>query len=203
MKEKTVTEPSEPATARTEKKKVASSAAREVAYIALGIALITVCAWISIPLGPIPVTLQTFAVPFLGAVLGWKRGLASVVIYFLMGLVGIPVFAGFRAGVAVLFGPTGGYLLGFLVDVILVGVAKLLRLKNRWVRIGVLYGAMILGAVFYFSFGTLWFMTMYKGAGGISLAAALMMCVVPYLAPDAVKAALAALLAVRLERFVK
>ena len=86
---------------------------------------------------------------------------------------------------------------------ILVGVAKLLRLKNRWVRIGVLYGAMILGAVFYFSFGTLWFMTMYKGAGGISLAAALMMCVVPYLAPDAVKAALAALLAVRLERFVK
>ena len=169
MKEKTVTEPSVPATARTEKKKVASSAAREVAYIALGIALITVCAWISIPLGPIPVTLQTFAVPFLGAVLGWKRGLASVVIYFLMGLVGIPVFAGFRAGVAVLFGPTGGYLLGFLVDVILVGVAKLLRLKNRWVRIGVLYGAMILGAVFYFSFGTLWFMTMYKGAGGISL----------------------------------
>ena len=203
MKEKTVTDPSVPATARTEKKKVASSAAREVAYIALGIALITVCAWISIPLGPIPVTLQTFAVPFLGAVLGWKRGLASVVIYFLMGLVGIPVFAGFRAGVAVLFGPTGGYLLGFLVDVILVGVAKLLRLKNRWVRIGVLYGAMILGAVFYFSFGTLWFMTMYKGAGGISLAAALMMCVVPYLAPDAVKAALAALLAVRLERFVK
>ena len=203
MKDKTVTEPSVPATARTEKKKVASSAAREVAYIALGIALITVCAWISIPLGPIPVTLQTFAVPFLGAVLGWKRGLASVVIYFLMGLVGIPVFAGFRAGVAVLFGPTGGYLLGFLVDVILVGVAKLLRLKNRWVRIGVLYGAMILGAVFYFSFGTLWFMTMYKGAGGISLAAALMMCVVPYLAPDAVKAALAALLAVRLERFVK
>lgn len=203
MKEKTVTEPSEPATARTEKKKVASSAAREVAYIALGIALITVCAWISIPLGPIPVTLQTFAVPFLGAVLGWKRGLASVVIYFLMGLVGIPVFAGFRAGVAVLFGPTGGYLLGFLVDVILVGVAKLLRLKNRWVRIGVLYGAMILGAVFYFSFGTLWFMTMYKGAGEMSLSAALMMCVVPYLAPDAVKAALAALLAVRLERFVK
>ena len=64
-------------------------------------------------------------------------------------------------------------------------------------------GAMILGAVFYFSFGTLWFMTMYKGAGGISLAAALMTCVVPYLAPDAVKAALAALLAVRLERFVK
>ena len=203
MKEKTVTEPSVPATARTEKKKVASSAAREVAYIALGIALITVCAWISIPLGPIPVTLQTFAVPFLGAVLGWKRGLASVVIYFLMGLVGIPVFAGFRAGVAVLFGATGGYLPGFLVDVILVGVAKLLRLKNRWVRIGVLYGAMILGAVFYFSFGRLWFMTMYKGAGGISLAAALMMCVVPYLAPDAVKAALAALLAVRLERFVK
>ncbi|MDE7157953.1 MAG: biotin transporter BioY, partial [Clostridiales bacterium] len=66
-----------------------------------------------------------------------------------------------------------------------------------------LYGAAVLGAVRYFEFGTLWFMTVYSGAGEMGLAAALMLCVVPYLAPDAVKAALAVMLAVRLERFVK
>ena len=120
-----------------------------------------------------------------------------------MGLIGIPVFSGFRAGVAVLFGPTGGYLLGFLLEVIVIGTAKLIPLKNRWAKMGVLYASMILGGLIVFAFGTLWFMTMYKGAGEMSLSAALMMCVVPYLAPDAVKAALAALLAVRLERFVK
>ena len=203
MKLKAAEGGTESAEDRRGKKRVGASAAREIAYIALGIALIAVCAWISIPLGPIPVTLQTFAVPFLGAVFGWKRGLASVAIYFIMGLIGIPVFSGFRAGVAVLFGPTGGYLLGFLLEVIVIGTAKLIPLKNRWAKMGVLYASMILGGLIVFAFGTLWFMTMYKGAGEMSLSAALMMCVVPYLAPDAVKAALAALVAVRLERFVK
>ena len=201
MKEKAVTEPA--VTAEEGKKKRAKSVAREAAYIALSVALISVCAWISIPLGPIPVTLQTFAVPFIGAVMGWKRGVSAVVIYFIMGLIGIPVFSNFGAGVAVLFGPTGGYLLGFVLDVLLVGVAKIIPIKNRWARMGFLYGAAVLGAVSYFAFGTLWFMTVYSGAGEMGLAAALMLCVVPYLAPDAVKAALAVTLAVRLERFVK
>lgn len=196
---KAVTEPS----AEGASKRFAKSAARETAYIALCVALLSVCAWISIPLGTIPVTLQTFAVPFIGAVMGWKRGLCAVAVYFLMGLIGIPVFSSFGAGVAVLFGPTGGYLLGFLLDVILVGVVKLVPIKNRWARTGCLYGAMLLGAVCYFAFGTLWFMTVYSGAGKMGLAGALMLCVVPYLAPDTVKAALAALLAVRLEGFVK
>lgn len=203
MKVKTAAGTSEPAAERAGKKKIAASAAREVAYISLGVALIAVCAWISIPLGPIPVTLQTFAVPFVGAILGWKRGLAAVAVYFVMGLIGIPVFAGFRSGVAVLFGPTGGYLLGFFLEVILVGAAKYLPVRSRWAKIGTLYGAMILGEALMFAFGTLWFMTMYRGAGEMSLAAALTLCVVPYLAPDAVKTAIAALLAVRLERFVK
>lgn len=197
------TEPSAQTAEVTKRKNVARSAAKEAAYIALCVALISVCAWISIPLGTIPVTLQTFAVPLIAALMGWKRSLAAVAIYFVMGLIGIPVFSGFRAGVAVLFGPTGGYLLGFLLDVILVGAIKCIPVKNPKARFGMFYGAMVLGAVCYFAFGTLWFMTVYSRAGEMGLAAALMLCVVPYLLPDAVKAALAAYLAVKLERFVK
>ncbi|MDE7159021.1 MAG: biotin transporter BioY, partial [Clostridiales bacterium] len=100
MKERAVAEPA--VTAEAGKKKRAKSVAREAAYIALSVALIAVCAWISIPLGTIPVTLQTFAIPFIGVVMGWKRGVAAVVIYFIMGIIGIPVFSSFGAGVAVL-----------------------------------------------------------------------------------------------------
>lgn len=202
MKEK-ATEPPVQTAERTKRNRAAKSTAREVAYIALCVAFISVCAWISIPLGTIPVTLQTFAVPLIASLMGWKRSLAAVAVYFVMGLIGIPVFSSFRAGIAVLFGPTGGYLLGFLLDVILVGVAKQIPVKNRKARFGILYAAMISGAVCYFAFGTLWFMTVYSGAGEMGLPAALMLCVVPYLLPDAVKAALAAFLAVKLEQFVK
>jgi len=95
-------------------------------------------------------------------------------------------------------------IVGFASDRLhLIGERHTGKVKTQILQLIVLAAAMVVGVAVCYFFGTLWFMTMYKGAGGISLAAALMMCVVPYLAPDAVKAALAALLAVRLERFVK
>ena len=90
--------------------------AREIAYIGLGAALIAVCAWISIPLPQpmVPFTLQTFAVCLVCAVFGRKLGLWTVVVYILLGAVGVPVFSGFRGGVGVLLGTTGGYIIGFV-----------------------------------------------------------------------------------------
>lgn len=180
-------------------KRRARSAAKEIAYIAVGAALITVCTWISVPVLSIPYTLQTFAVPLVGALLGWKRGLAAVVVYILMGLVGIPVFSNFHAGVGVLFGMTGGYIFGFLFAVVISGLFKLIPLKNKWGRLGMFYGANILGMAVCYAFGTAWFAYMYH----CSVAYALTVCVVPYLAADAVKLFLAALLTVRLEQHVK
>ncbi len=90
----------------------ARSAAKDLAVVGLGTAIVTVCAWISIPIGTVPFTLQTFAVAAVGGLLGWKRGSLSVLAYLLLGLVGVPVFAGFKAGLAALMGPTGGYILG-------------------------------------------------------------------------------------------
>lgn len=178
-------------------------AAREISTVALGVALITVCAWISLPIGEVPFTLQTFAVAAVGALFGLRRGMAAVAVYILMGLVGIPVFAGFKAGVPALMGATGGYILGFLFAALLPALAGRLPVRGKWARTGMFYAAMIAGLAFCYFFGTVWFLTVYNrgAADPMGVGAALMLCVVPYLLPDAVKLAAAAYLSVRLERY--
>ncbi len=175
------------------------SAAKEIAYIAVSVALIAVCAWISVPVLQVPYTFQTFAVPLVGGLLGWKRGGIAVAVYILMGLAGIPVFSGFNAGPAALFGVTGGYIIGFLFAVVISGLFKLIPLKNKWGRCALFYGANVLGMAVCYIFGTAWFAAMYH----CSAAYALAVCVVPYLIADAVKLAAAAILTVRMERFIK
>lgn len=179
-------------------KKIARSAAHLIAQTALGVALITVCAWVTIPVFAVPFTLQTFAVALVGALLGWKKGTAAVAVYVFMGLIGVPVFAGFQSGVVALAGPTGGYIVGFVFLALIPALFKLVPVKSKWGRIAVLYGAMILGLAVCYAFGTVWFAVMYK----CTVAYALMMCVVPYLAADFVKLAAAALLAVRLQKHI-
>lgn len=93
---------------------------------ALCTALLAVLAqvYIPMPLG-VPLSLQTFAVALCGYLLGWKFGILSVIGYVLLGAVGIPVFSGLRGGIGVLFGPTGGFLVGFIVLVCACGVSGL------------------------------------------------------------------------------
>ncbi|MBR7186381.1 MAG: biotin transporter BioY [Clostridia bacterium] len=172
--------------------------ARELAYVGLAVALITVCAWISIPIGTIAVTLQTFAVCFIGAFLGWKRGIAAVAIYVFMGLIGIPVFSQFKAGAAAIFGATGGYILGFFFLVLVPALLKCIPVRNKWARTCMLCAGMVAGISVCYVFGTVWFMVVYE----CTFLHALSLCVVPYLIPDAVKLFLAAILAVRLERYI-
>ncbi len=181
------------------------SAAREIAFIALGVALITVCAWISLPIGEVPFTLQTFAVAAVGGLLGPKRGTAAILAYVLMGLVGIPVFAGFKAGAAALMGATGGYILGFVFAALFPALAKHIPVKNKWGRSGVFYAFMVLGLAVCYAFGTVWFLMVYNrgAADPMGLSATLMLCVVPYIVPDLMKLALAAVLTVRLEKYVQ
>ena len=180
-------------------KKIAQSAAKNIAQTALGVALITVCAWVTIPVFAIPFTLQTFAVAFVGALLGWKKGTAAVAVYVLMGLVGVPVFAGFKSGVVALAGPTGGYIVGFVFLALFPALANLLPVTKTAKRCAISYLFMVIGLAVCYAFGTAWFVVMYK----CSVEYALMMCVVPYLAADFVKLALAALLAVRLQKYLK
>lgn len=91
------------------------SRTRSIAFVGLSIALMAVSAWVSIPLGPIPFTLQTFVMMFALLVLTPKQCLAAIAGYLLLGAIGVPVFSSMRGGIGILMGPTGGFLWGWLV----------------------------------------------------------------------------------------
>ena len=151
-------------------------------------ALIAICAWISIPVSDVAFTLQTFGVFLSLGLLGGKRGCSTVLIYLLLGAVGLPVFSGFRGGPGMLAGVTGGYLWGFLF------AALAYRLTERFGKLP----AMITGQIVCYLCGSLWFY-LYTG-GGLWLI--LLRCVIPYLFGDAVKIALAYTLSRRLARHI-
>ncbi len=92
-----------------------------LAAVALMAAVLTLCAWITIPLGPVPFTMQNFGIFAALGLLGGRRGSLTVAVYLLLGLVGLPVFSGFGAGPGALLGPTGGFLLGFLLCALVTG----------------------------------------------------------------------------------
>lgn len=92
-------------------KKISTST---IAMIALMTAVTCILGPLSVPIGPVPISLTNLAIYFTVILLGWKKGTVSYVIYLLIGLVGVPVFSSFSAGPAKLFGPTGGYLIGFI-----------------------------------------------------------------------------------------
>ena len=175
-----------------------SSKTKNLVICAIFVALLAICSWLSIPL-TVPVTMQTFAVFLCAGLLGTKRSCASIICWIILGFIGVPVFAGFQGGPSVIFGPLGGYILGFIISAIIVGVVS--EKINR--KPAVLIIAMVIGLIVCYAFGTVWFMYFYgKAAGPIGISAALSMCVIPFVIPDLAKIALAVFLTKRLERFV-
>lgn len=162
-------------------------------YVALFAALIAVCAYITIPLPfGVPFTMQTFGVFAALAMLGGRRGTAAISVYILLGAVGVPVFAGFRGGVSVLLGPTGGYIAGFIAAALVYWLITSCR-NNLLFRIM----AMVAVMATYYVFGTVWFVVV-TGGGVAGLAAAAVKCVLPFVIPDAVKCAAALVIAGRI-----
>lgn len=168
----------------------------DLVYIAMFAAIITICAQIQIPT-TVPFTLQTFGVFAAGGLLGWKRGTLSVIVYVLLGLAGVPVFAGFTGGIGILAGPTGGYIIGFIFTALIVGIMSDKLGRKIWV----LAVSMVLGLLVCYAFGTAWFMVTVEG--GMGLYSALGLCVFPYLPFDAAKIAVAVVLVNRLNKIVK
>lgn len=99
-------------------------APQDITRAAAAVALLAVSAWVTVPLGPVPFTLQTMALTFVLVALPGREAVLAVVVYVLLGAVGAPVFSGMRGGVGVLFGPTGGFILGFVLAAL---VAALVR----------------------------------------------------------------------------
>ena len=172
----------------------------DLAYIGIFAALIAVCSWISIPLPTVPITLQTMGVCITAGLLGTKRGTLTVIVYILLGLIGVPVFSGFSSGIGVLAGATGGYIIGFIFTALIDCVMLKLLGKKVWVYIL----SMIIGIAVCYAFGTAWFMIYNNSRGdAVSLVMALGWCVTPFIIPDLVKIAVAAVLCRRLNKYVK
>ena len=158
---------------------------KDIAFMGMLLGVMVISSWISIPM-MVPFTLQTFAIFLTILVLGTWKGFFVVLSYIALGLVGLPVFSGFKSGVAAIAGPTGGYILGFLLTAIVTG--KLLEFfpDKRSYR----YFSMFIGLIICYIFGTFWFINMYTKAA-MSFSKALSLCVIPFIIPDVLKILLA------------
>lgn len=153
-------------------------------------ALLAVCAWISVPVGSGVVSLQTFGVFLALGLLGGKLGSLTVLVYLLLGAVGLPVFTGFRGGISALLGPTGGYLWGFLVVSLIYWCLE--KHLPRWL-------SMTFGLLGCYLCGTVWYCVFYAEG---TLLLVLLTCVVPYVIPDAVKLLISLTVCDRLNRLM-
>lgn len=171
----------------------------DLVYIALGAVLISICSWISIPT-TVPFTMQTFAVFFVLSALGGKRGTVAIIVYILLGAVGIPVFSNFTSGIGILLGNTGGYIVGFVFIGLVYWLFVHYSEKKVWVEIL----AMVIGLAVCYAFGSVWFAIVYAPANGaVSLTMVLAWCVIPFVVPDLIKLGLALTLARRLSPVMK
>ncbi|WP_207956854.1 biotin transporter BioY [Rubrobacter tropicus] len=161
--------------------------------VALMAAFTAVAAQITIPLEPVPFTLQVLAVVLTGLLLGPRYGALAMGVYLLVGAVGVPVFAGFRGGLGVLFGDTGGYLLAYPLAAALAGMAAgavTNAPRRRALVAGFLWGGLALVAIY--ALGATWLAVL----AGLSPGAALAAGVLPFVVFDLIKVGLATLVAV-------
>lgn len=164
---------------------------RDLVFIAVFAALMAVCSWIQIPM-TVPFTLQTFAVFTAVGVLGGKKGALSVLVYIILGAIGLPVFAGFSGGMGVLLGTTGGYIIGFLGSALIMWLIEKLVGSENFKKPVIICISMVVGLFICYAFGTAWFKIVYtQSNGAVGLGAVLGWCVIPFIIPDLVKIGLA------------
>lgn len=162
--------------------------------IALMTAVICLISPFAVPtvFSPVPITLGTLAIYLCLFALGLKKGFLSVLLYLVLGLIGLPVFAGFSGGPGKLLGPTGGYLIGYLFLALIAGLF-INRRKSKWYLY--LLG-MLLGTVTCYLFGTLWLAWQMQ----LDFKEALTLGVLPYLPADLIKMTVALLLGLPLRK---
>ena len=163
---------------------IPASTTRDIGLVIGGSVFIALLSQAQIPLQPVPITGQTLAVFLVALALGWRLGGAAVGLYLLEGAIGLPVFAGFAGGMATFAGPTGGFLIGFLVAALAVGWLA----ERGWTRNVLLTAAaMLIGTVLIYALGLGW-LQQFTGAKTLELG------LYPFIPGDLIKAVLAAVL---------
>lgn len=169
---------------------------RDISYISLCSVFLIICSWVCVPT-PIPFTMQNFGVILISLAFGRKRSFFAVLVYLLIGMAGFPVFAGFKSGLGVFLGPTGGYIIGMAFLPIIIGAFS----KSE---AGSFLNSVIscaAGMLALYLFGTVWYLAIYtRSTDGIL--SILSVCVFPFLIPDAVKCILGVLCAKKLRHRV-
>lgn len=159
---------------------------KELTATALMTAIMCIFGPLTVPIGPIPVSLTNFVICFSAYIFGAKGTLRSYIIYFLLGLIGLPVFSGFGSGLGKILGPTGGCLIGFFITAFLAGVAAE-KINIRVLRLIVVYLTMLPT----YTLATLW----YAYSTDTALLASFAVCVVPFILIDFAKVVVCELIA--------
>lgn len=183
------------------------SRSRSIVYCAAAIACMAVTAWVTVPIGPVPLSLSPLAIFFTLFALKPRDAFIAICGYVALGAIGLPVFTGFRGGIGALFGPTGGFIMGFVVGACIVLPLSYLLSKRAafasderatflggQVKRGFLLRSLIVGVCFaaiYYVFGWLWLMWV----GQLTAGAAFVAAVAPFVVPDLLKMLLAVFLA--------
>lgn len=167
---------------------------KQLALVGLMAAVICVLGpWaLAIPVSPVAISLGTLAIYFVISVLGMKLGAISVVIYILLGLAGVPVFTNFTGGPGKLFGPSGGYIIGYIFLALIAGFF----VDKFGTNLPVYFAGMVLGTLVLYIFGTLWMGYQMD----FTFTQALMAGVVPYIPGDLVKLAIAMAVGIQIRR---
>lgn len=183
------------------------SRSRSIVYCAAAIACMAVTAWVTVPIGPVPLSLSPLAIFFTLFALKPRDAFIAICGYVALGAIGLPVFTGFRGGIGALFGPTGGFIMGFVVGAcIVLPLSHLLSKRAAFasderatflggqVKRGFLLRSLIVGVCFaaiYYVFGWLWLMWVDQ----LTAEAAFVAAVAPFVVPDLLKMLLAVFLA--------
>ena len=156
---------------------------KDLTYMGISLALIIICTWIYIPT-TIPFTLQTFAIFTTIGILGTKKAFITILAYLFLGIIGLPIFSNFNSGISAIVGPTGGFLLSFMVITLITG--KLLEILpdnkvNQFI-------SMLVGLLICYLIGIIWFINMYLGVFNYeSIIKGLSIAIIPFIIPDILK----------------
>ena len=173
---------------------------KEIVLTAMFTAIIAVCAWISIPAGPIHFNLQLFGIFCAAGIIGGRNSLFSVIAYLLLGAAGLPVFDGFSGGIGALLSNSGGYLIGFIFIPLLCMTGEKFFGNGIIVRII----SFLLGLAICYVFGTAWFIYAYsRGADTVTLSQAVKWCVTPFVPFDLLKMILSIIISDRVKKYAK
>lgn len=182
------------------KKVTGGSRTRSIAFVGLSIAIMAVSAWVTIPLGPIPFTLQMFALAFAILVLTPRQCIAAVAGYLALGAIGVPVFSGMRGGIGVLAGPTGGYLWGYLLGAA-AALVVLMVLRSRFPqsakRDSGVKGLVVdvVACLMFVAVAYVCGWAQYMAVAGVGPVASFMTTVAPFVVVDVIKVVAAAICA--------